>query len=132
LGAKREARPGDAAAIEAGVALLGSGHTRFFVHRAPGRRHGYRRPVIRRRVIVHGAVQGVGFRYSAARTAGSRRVAGWIRNRPDGTVEAVFEGDRDAVEWLVDWCRVGPRGAAVDELEVRDELPEGLQGFAIR
>jgi acylphosphatase len=83
-------------------------------------------------VIVHGVVQGVGFRISAARAVRSRAVAGWVRNRGDGTVEAVFEGDEDAVASLVDWCRRGPRGARVDHIEVFDEEPEGLADFDIR
>jgi acylphosphatase len=87
---------------------------------------------VRRRVIVHGRVQGVGFRYTVSRTARSRRVAGWVRNRPDGTVEAVFEGEPAAVESLVRLCSEGPRGAAVDELEQHDEPEEGLAGFEIR
>jgi acylphosphatase len=55
-----------------------------------------------------------------------------VRNRGDGTVEAAFEGEPEAVDALVGWCKAGPRGAVVDELEVATEPPEGLQGFAIR
>jgi acylphosphatase len=88
--------------------------------------------VIRRRVIVHGRVQGVGFRYTVARAAQSRGVAGWVSNRPDGTVEAVFEGDPEAVESLVRFCGDGPRGAVVDRVETADEEPEGLTRFAVR
>jgi acylphosphatase len=88
--------------------------------------------VIRRRVIVHGRVQGVFFRDTLRRLAGSRGVAGWARNAPDGTVEAIFEGERAAVEELIEFCRHGPRGAAVDRVEVETEEPEGLGGFAIR
>jgi acylphosphatase len=83
-------------------------------------------------VIVSGGVQGVGFRISTARAANSRGLAGWVRNRADGTVEAVFEGDREAVDSLVRWCTQGPRGAHVDGVEVTEEEPEGLRGFAIR
>ena len=83
----------------------------------------------RRRVVVHGHVQGVFFRDTTRRMARSRGVAGWVRNNPDGTVEAVFEGERDAVERLVDFCRVGPRGAQVERVEVTEEEPEGLRGF---
>jgi acylphosphatase len=83
------------------------------------------------RVIVQGRVQGVGFRYAVARTARARGVAGWVRNRPDGTVEAVFEGDADAVESLVRLCREGPRGAEVDSVEVVEQGPEGVAGFAV-
>jgi CBS domain-containing protein len=66
--------------------------------------------VTRKRVIVSGLVQAVGFRYSLAGRAESLDVAGWVRNRPDGSVEAVLEGPVDEVESLVGWCRHGPRG----------------------
>jgi len=86
---------------------------------------------IRRRVIVHGFVQGVFFRDTVRRRATSAGVAGWVRNNRDGTVEAVFEGEADAVERLVAFCREGPRGARVDRIEIFDEDPEGLAGFAV-
>ena len=88
--------------------------------------------MIRRRVTVHGSVQGVGFRFSVARAAQSRGVAGWVSNRPDGTVEVVFEGEPEAVDSLVRFCRGGPRGAVVDRVEVVEEEPEGLRSFGIR
>lgn len=88
--------------------------------------------MIRRRVVVHGLVQGVFFRDTVRRHAQSAGVAGWARNLPDGTVEAVFEGDTDAVERLVAFCGRGPRGARVDRVEVGEEPPEGLSGFSIR
>ena len=88
--------------------------------------------MVRRRLSLQGRVQGVGFRYAVARAAGTRSVAGWVSNRPDGTVEAVFEGDAEAVESLVRLCREGPRGAKVVRAEVREEAPEGLAGFEIR
>lgn len=87
--------------------------------------------VERKHVTVYGFVQGVGFRYAVERAAGTRRVAGWVRNRADGTVEAVFEGDPDDVEALVDFCRRGPRGADVDRVDVAEESPEGLSGFRV-
>ena len=87
--------------------------------------------MVRRRVIVHGRVQGVGFRYSVARTAVTRSVAGWARNRPDGTLEAVFEGEPEAVDTLVRFCHEGPRGAEVERVEVVEEEPEGVQGFDV-
>jgi acylphosphatase len=83
-------------------------------------------------VLVRGRVQGVGFRYSAADAARLRGVTGWVRNRADGAVEAVFEGEPGAVERMVAWCAKGPRGAEVDECEVDEEEPEGLQRFDIR
>ncbi len=88
--------------------------------------------MIRRRVIVHGLVQGVFFRDSTRRLAQRHGVAGWVSNRWDGSVEAVFEGEPDAVERLVAFSREGPRGARVDAVEVTDEEPEGLLGFAVR
>jgi acylphosphatase len=88
--------------------------------------------VIRRRVVVSGRVQGVFFRDSVRRRAESRGVSGWATNRSDGAVEAVFEGDADAVSSLVEYCREGPRAAEVDGVEVFDEEPEGLTGFEIR
>jgi len=88
--------------------------------------------VIRRRVIVHGRVQGVFFRDSTRREAQERGVAGWVRNRVDGTVEAVFEGEPDAVETAVEFTRTGPPRARVERVEVFEEEPEGLAGFEIR
>jgi acylphosphatase len=88
--------------------------------------------VIRRRVIVRGLVQGVFFRDSTRRLAQRHGVAGWVANRADGAVEAVFEGDADAVERLVAFSREGPRGAQVESVELAEEDPEGLSGFAVR
>jgi acylphosphatase len=88
--------------------------------------------VIRRRIVVHGLVQGVFFRDTVRRRALELGVSGWVRNNWDGTVEAVLEGAPSAVEQLVEFCRRGPRGARVDTVEVRDEPVEGLSGFAIR
>ena len=86
---------------------------------------------VRRRVVVHGSVQGVFFRDSCRREARSRGVAGWVTNRPDGAVEAVFEGEPDAVDALVDWCARGPRGADVASVDESTEEPEGLSGFDV-
>jgi acylphosphatase len=86
---------------------------------------------IRRRVVIHGHVQGVFFRDTARRKAGERGVTGWVRNCADGTVEAVFEGDPDSVTALVEWCRHGPRGADVSRVEVADEPAEGLVRFDV-
>jgi acylphosphatase len=88
--------------------------------------------VIRRRLIVHGRVQGVGFRWAIARAAESRGVSGWAANRADGTVEAVLEGEPDAVESVVRLSREGPRGAQVERIEVAEEEPEALRGFVTR
>jgi len=87
--------------------------------------------VIRKRIVVRGRVQGVFFRDTTRRMAESRGVAGWVRNRPDGAVEAAFEGEPEAVDAMVDFAREGPRGAAVVEVEVTDEHPEGAVGFAV-
>jgi acylphosphatase len=86
----------------------------------------------RRRVIAHGRVQGVFFRDSTRREAERRDVAGWARNTPEGTVEAVFEGDPEAVDALVEFVRRGPGHAEVARLEVAEEEPEGLSGFSVR
>lgn len=88
--------------------------------------------VERRRVVVRGQVQGVFFRDSTRREAASRGVSGWVCNRDDGAVEAVFEGSPDAVRALVEFCQGGPRGASVADVEVSDEKPEGLSGFEVR
>jgi acylphosphatase len=77
-------------------------------------------------------VQGVFFREATRRRASTLGVAGWVRNRPDGAVEAVFEGDPDAVEAMLAFCRQGPRGARVEGVEVTEEEPQGLSGFDIR
>jgi acylphosphatase len=88
--------------------------------------------VIRRRVVIRGRVQGVGFRYSLARAAETRGVAGWVRNLPDGAVEAIFEGEREPVEAMLRLSRDGPRGAAVEQVEAAEGEPDGLRGFDIR
>ena len=87
---------------------------------------------IRRRVTVHGRVQGVFFRDSLRRRATSHQVTGWVCNRSDGAVEAVFEGRRDDVQRLLDFAGTGPRQAEVESVDVREEEPEGLTGFEIR
>jgi acylphosphatase len=87
---------------------------------------------VRRRIVVHGRVQGVFFRDTTRRRASSRGVAGWVSNRPDGAVEAVFEGDPDAVRSMVEFVREGPRGAEVERVEESEEEPEGLSGFEVR
>jgi acylphosphatase len=81
-------------------------------------------------VIVKGRVQGVFFRAETARRARSLGLAGWVRNNPDGTVEAVFEGDRERVESMVEWSGRGPALAEVDGVEVEWEQPRNDSGFA--
>jgi acylphosphatase len=87
--------------------------------------------VVRKRVIVHGRVQGVFFRDTTRRMAQSRDVAGWVRNNPDGSVEAAFEGADEAVDAMVRFAQEGPRGAMVESVDVIDENPEGLTSFRI-
>lgn len=81
---------------------------------------------------VSGRVQGVWFRQSCADAARAAGVGGWVRNRRDGRVEAVFEGDETAVERMVSWCRQGPVRAQVTEVEVTTEPPESLASFSVR
>lgn len=87
---------------------------------------------MRRRVVVRGHVQGVFFRDTTQREASRAGVSGWVRNRSDGAVEAVFEGPPDAVERLVSFACRGPRGAEVEQAETSEEEPEGLSGFFVR
>ena len=87
---------------------------------------------MRRRVVVHGRVQGVFFRDSLRRLAEREGVSGWARNTSEGTVEAVFEGEPDDVERLVSFAKIGPPDAIVEAVDVSQEEPEGLTGFSIR
>jgi acylphosphatase len=88
--------------------------------------------MVRYRVLVSGRVQGVYFRDTCWQLAVQRGVRGWVRNLPDGRVEAVFEGPADDVQDLVDWARHGPRAAVVADVSVQAEPPEGLGAFQIR
>jgi acylphosphatase len=88
--------------------------------------------VIRRRVVIHGRVQGVFFRDSLRRQARANGVSGWARNCPDGTVEAVLEGPPDRVQRILQFSQTGPRHARVDGVKESEEAPEGLAGFEIR
>jgi acylphosphatase len=90
------------------------------------------KPVVRAHVWISGRVQGVFFRQETYRRSLSRGLAGWVRNLPDGRVEAVFEGPEEAVESMVRWSREGPRHAAVASVEVTRESPLGEEGFRIR
>ena len=87
---------------------------------------------VRTRVVIDGVVQGVWFRASTQREAVAFGLSGWVRNLPDGRVEAVFEGSADAVARMVDWCHRGPDRAIVTSVEVSDETPEGLSGFRVK
>jgi acylphosphatase len=88
--------------------------------------------MVRVRVLVSGQVQGVFFRTACRRMALAHGVSGWVRNLPDGRVEAVFEGPPDGVRRLLEWSRHGPSGAMVAGVAVHDEHPEGLSAFQIR
>jgi acylphosphatase len=88
--------------------------------------------MVRRHVVVHGRVQGVFFRDSTRERARAHGVAGWVANRPDGAVEAVLEGDPEAVERVVRFLQTGPPSAEVERIETSDEEPEGLSGFSVR
>ena len=84
-----------------------------------------------RQLRISGRVQGVGFRYSMAEEAERLGVTGWVRNRGDGTVEAVLDGDPDALEGIIAWARQGPRGAQVTGVQVT-EVAENFQRFEMR
>ena len=86
----------------------------------------------RARVVIHGRVQGVFFRAETRDRARSLGLDGWVRNTGDGSVEAVFEGDRDRIESMLVWCRGGPALAQVDSVDVDWETPTGERGFAVR
>lgn len=87
--------------------------------------------MIRQRVIVHGRVQAVGFRYYARAEAQRLGVAGWIRNRSDGAVEAEIEGDAPSVDAMLAWLDDGPPGADVTSISTADLEPIGERGFRI-
>jgi acylphosphatase len=81
--------------------------------------------------VVHGRVQGVFFRDSTREQARSAGVAGWVRNRSDGAVEAVLEGPAEAVACVLRFLETGPPRAAVERIDVSEEQPEGLEGFDV-
>jgi len=87
--------------------------------------------VTRAEVRIRGRVQGVFFRAATRDRALSLGLSGWVRNSPDGTVEAVFEGDRERVESMVGWCRRGPSGAVVEDVQVEWREASGARGFRI-
>ncbi len=82
-------------------------------------------------VLISGDVQGVNFRWYCRDEASSRGVGGFVRNLPDGRVEAAFEGDPESVDAMVEWCRLGPPAARVREIDVREERPAGDRAFTI-
>ncbi|MDQ4005161.1 MAG: acylphosphatase [Actinomycetota bacterium] len=86
----------------------------------------------RAHVYVSGRVQGVFFRQRTVRMAREEGLGGWVRNLPDGRLEAVFEGDARRIDKMIEWCRRGPEMAVVDEVELAEEEPEGLESFEVR
>ena len=87
---------------------------------------------VRAHVFVSGRVQGVYYRATTREKAGKTGVDGWVKNREDGRVEAVFEGERAAVEAMIEWCHTGSPRARVDDVEVEYGDPEGIEGFEVR
>lgn len=87
---------------------------------------------VRKRVVVHGRVQGVWFRESCRQEAVARSVGGWVRNCDDGSVQAVFEGSGGAVEAMIAWCRIGPPHASVTSVVSTEETPIGEVAFRVR
>jgi acylphosphatase len=86
-------------------------------------------------IVVTGLVQGVGFRYSTQKTASGLGLFGWVRNLPDGSVEAVAEGEEEAIEKFLVWCRQGAAGSRVDEVKVvkwESLLKASFEGYEIR
>lgn len=88
--------------------------------------------LIRAHVIVSGTVQGVGYRYSTMREAKQRGITGWVRNLPDGRVEAVFEGTEENVREMISWCNQGPPASVVKDIFLEYQKPEELRQFDIR
>ncbi|MFB6089074.1 MAG: acylphosphatase [Candidatus Aenigmatarchaeota archaeon] len=86
----------------------------------------------RTHVFISGRVQGVAFRASTRRKAKKLGISGWVRNLSDGRVEAVFEGEKNKIEQLIEWCRRGPIGARVTDLKFNWEKPEDLENFGVR
>jgi acylphosphatase len=86
----------------------------------------------RAHVYISGRVQGVGYRMTTVQKAKQAGVNGWVKNLADGRVEAVFEGEQEAVQQMVQWCHLGPRSAQVEDVAVSDESPQGLNGFETR
>ncbi len=85
------------------------------------------------RVTISGLVQGVGFRHSLLRQARKRDISGWVRNMTNGTVEALFQGEMDSIDDLIEWCRIGPVFAEVSEVHVIwQNREENLDSFEIR
>lgn len=88
--------------------------------------------MVRAHLFVSGRVQGVFYRATCRQEAQARGLSGWVRNLPDGRVEAVFQGPREAVDGMIRWCAQGPPRAQVSKIELSWEDPErGLEGFRV-
>ena len=90
------------------------------------------RDCLQAHVLVSGLVQGVGYRLTTQTIARQNGLTGWVRNLPDGRVEAVFEGTQSQVTQMLEWCRQGPPAARVDDVTVEYHTPQGLQAFQVR
>ena len=88
--------------------------------------------MITRQLRIRGAVQGVGFRYTMRHEASRLSVAGWVRNRADGSVEAIVQGEAHAVQALITWAQSGPPAARVQKVEVSEAAPQACVGFDLR
>lgn len=89
--------------------------------------------MVRAHLFISGQVQGVFYRASCREEAAARQLDGWVRNLPDGRVEALLQGPKEKVEDMIKWCYRGPRGARIENIDVSTEEPgEELQGFGIR
>ena len=88
--------------------------------------------LVRRHLLVSGTVQGVSYRDSCRRVAEAHDVTGWVRNVGKGQVEAVFEGGPAAVDAVLEWAHQGPDLAVVSGVKIREEVPQGLEGFQVR
>ena len=85
----------------------------------------------RAHVKIYGRVQGVFFRANTKEMADKLKINGWVRNTPDGGVEAIFEGEEEAIEKIIEWCHYGPALARVERVEIKYEEPKGEKGFRI-
>lgn len=87
---------------------------------------------VRVHVFISGLVQGVFFRWNTKRNADKLQLSGWVRNLPDGRVEAIFEGKKESIEKMIEWCKKGPSGAIVEKVEIIYEDYKGeFKGFKI-
>ena len=114
-----------------GAARQRGPHLAPVLAQGPSREYRCRMDVIRRHVVVHGQVQGIGFRFSARVEAQRLGVSGWVRNRSDGAVEAEIEGEPSAIDAMLGWFDEGPPGASVSTMSTSDLAPTGEPGFRV-